>query len=437
MGEVYKARDTRLDRSVAIKVVSSAMADDPRWRERLDREAHAISGLNHPNICTLHDVGHQDGIDFLVMEYLDGETLAERLARANGALPIAQVLTIGIAIADALHTAHRANIVHRDLKPANVMLTKSGPKLLDFGLAKVERPAAPITMSGMTRMAAAPATAAGTILGTIHYMAPEQVEGRDADARSDIWSLGVVLYEMATGRRPFDGESAASVIGAILKDTPPPVSTRQPLTPSALDHVVERCLEKDADERWQDAGDVRHELTWIAQAGSKPKADVPVAQPERRRVALWSVVAGIALAAALGLALAFRPHPPTSLSGRATFSILAPDQVRPAGSFALSPDARHFVFVGLARDGPPSLWMRSIDSAAVHALPGTEDASYPFWSPQSDAVGFFAGGKLKTIVIADGVPKTIASAANARGGQLGSGRHHPVRVRRQPDLSRI
>jgi serine/threonine protein kinase len=199
MGEVYKARDTRLDRSVAIKVVSSAIADDPRWRDRLDREAHAISGLNHPHICTLHDVGHQNGVDFLVMEYLDGRNPGRPVAEPR-ALPIAQVLTIGIAIADALNTAHRADIVHRDLKPANIMLTKSGAKLLDFGLPTTAA-AHPITMSGMTRMAGR-RDRRGHHSRTIHYMAPEQVEGRDADVRSDIWALGVVLYEMAAGRRP-------------------------------------------------------------------------------------------------------------------------------------------------------------------------------------------------------------------------------------------
>jgi serine/threonine protein kinase len=416
MGEVYKARDTRLDRTVAVKVLLADFAADPERRARFEREARAIAALSHPHICTVHDVGRHEEIDYLVMEYLDGETLADRLTRVKAPLPLEQVLTIGIAIADALDKAHRAGIVHRDLKPANVMLTKSGAKLLDFGLAKLRGSAAPIGMSAMTRMTATPPTAEGTILGTIHYMAPEQVEGRDADTRSDIWALGAVLYEMATGRRPFDGASAASVIGAILKDTPPAVSTRQPLAPSALDHLVERCLEKDADERWQDAGDVKRELAWIADVRSRPAADVPLAQPGRRAVAPWIVAACVVVAGALGIATLLRPHPSSSMSRRMMFSIVPSDQVRPGGSFALSPDGRHFVFVGLAGDGAPSLWVRSTDTAAARRLPGTEDASYPFWSPRSDAIGFFAGGKVKTVAIADGVPKTLAPALNGRGG---------------------
>ncbi|PYQ93874.1 MAG: hypothetical protein DMF97_19280 [Acidobacteria bacterium] len=279
-GEVYKARDTRLDRTVAIKILPEAVAADPDRRARFEREARAIAALSHPHICTIHDVGRHEEIDYLVMEYLDGETLADRLTHAKGALPLEQVLKIGIDIADALDKAHHAGIVHRDLKPANIFLVRRGgsapfeAKLLDFGLAKLRGPAAPITMSGMEGMTiATPATVEGTILGTIHYMSPEQVEGRDADTRSDIWALGAVLYEMATGRRPFDGGSAASVIGAILKDTPPAIFTRQPLAPPVLDHVVAQCLAKDADERWQDAGDVKRELAWIT---DRETAVVPV-----------------------------------------------------------------------------------------------------------------------------------------------------------------
>jgi eukaryotic-like serine/threonine-protein kinase len=415
MGEVYKARDTRLDRTVAVKVLLADFAADPERRARFEREARAIAALSHPHICTVHDVGRHEEIDYLVLEYLDGETLADRLARAKGRLALDQVLNIGIDIADALDKAHRAGIVHRDLKPANVMLTKSGAKLLDFGLAKLRGPTGPITMSAMTATAPA-ATATGTILGTVQYMAPEQVEGRDADKRSDIWALGAVLYEMATGQRAFDGASAASLIGAIMRDTPPAVSAHQPLAPSALDHVVERCLAKDADERWQDAGDVKRELAWIAAHRSGTAPDVTGAQPTRRAIAPWLIAAAVVVAAALGLATLPRPHPNTSLSRRITFSIAPPDQIRSGGSFALSPDGRHFAFVGLAADGAPSLWVRAIDTAAARPLPGTEDASYPFWSPQSDTIGFFAGGMLKTVAIADGAPKTLAPAPNGRGG---------------------
>jgi serine/threonine-protein kinase len=267
MGEVYKARDARLDRTVAIKVLPPELAADPDRRARFEREARAIAALSHPHICTIFDVGRDNGTDYLVMELLEGETLAERLGRAKARpLPVADVLRYAIEIADALDKAHRAGIVHRDLKPANVMITKSGAKLLDFGLAKLKGPAVPMSMTAIEQATTTggPKTASGTILGTVHYMSPEQVEGREADARSDIWALGVVIYEMATGSRPFGGESAASIIGSILKDTPPLPSSRQPLAPASLDHLVAKCLDKDPDERWQNVGDVKSELMWIA-----------------------------------------------------------------------------------------------------------------------------------------------------------------------------
>src|SRR5215470_3499630 len=234
MGEVYRARDTRLKRSVAVKVLSSALASDPERRGRFEREAHAIAALSHPHICTIHDIGRENGTDYLVMELLEGETLADRLGRAKARpLPMPDVLRYAIEIADALDKAHRAGIVHRDLKPANIMITKSGAKLLDFGLAKLKAPAVPISMTAIEQATTTggPKTASGTILGTVHYMSPEQVEGGDADARSDIWALGVLIYEMATGVRPFEGDSAASIIGAVLKDSPPAISSREPLSP--------------------------------------------------------------------------------------------------------------------------------------------------------------------------------------------------------------
>src|SRR5262245_59919941 len=252
MGQVYRARDTRLDRTVALKVLPAELSSDPDRRSRFEREARAIAALSHPHICVVHDVGRDGDVNYLVMEYLDGETLAERLARSkNHSLPVAEVLRYAIEIADALDKAHRAGIVHRDLKPANVMLTNSGAKLLDFGLAKLKGAAVPISMTVIEQATTTggPKTASGTILGTVHYMAPEQVEGRDADGRTDIWALGVVLYEMLTGSRPFEGESAPRVIGAILKDTPSAISSRQPPPAPALDHVVARCLEKDPDDR--------------------------------------------------------------------------------------------------------------------------------------------------------------------------------------------
>ena len=272
MGEVYKARDTRLDRTVAIKVLTAHLADDPQARERFQREARAVAALNHPHICTLHDVGSQDpstgsgqAMDFLVMEYLDGETLAERLAK--GPLPLDRALQYAIQIADALDKAHRQGITHRDLKPANVMLTNVGTKLLDFGLAKL-RPA----VGGVVGMSAAQhvsssLTGRGAILGTLQYMAPEQLEGKPADARTDVFAFGALLYEMLTGRKAFEGTSQASLISAILSSDPPPITVLQPLSPPALDRVVKKCLAKDPDERWQSAHDLTSELTWIAESG--------------------------------------------------------------------------------------------------------------------------------------------------------------------------
>src|SRR6266478_1984106 len=241
MGEVSRARDTRLDRIVAIKVLPTHLADRSELRERFEREAKTIASLNHPHICTLHDIGHQDGVDYLVMEYLEGETLAHRLLK--GALPVQQVLQYSIEISDALDKAHRKGVTHRDLKPGNIMLTKSGAKLLDFGLAKLKQEIAPANVQ-LSELPTAndPLTAQGTIVGTLQYMAPEQLEGKEVDARTDIFAFGAVVYEMATGKRAFEGKSQASVIGAILKDDPPPISSLQPMTPPALDRTVKTCL---------------------------------------------------------------------------------------------------------------------------------------------------------------------------------------------------
>src|ERR1700674_1912980 len=270
MGEVYRARDTRLERTVAIKILLEHFSADPVRKQRFEREAKTISSLNHPHICVLYDVGHQDGIDYLVMECVEGETLAKRLEK--GPLPLDQVVKFGGQIADALDKAHRSGVVHRDLKPGNIMLTSSGAKLLDFGLAK---PAVPLT-SGATLTAAAtqttPVTQEGTILGTFQYMSPEQIEGKELDGRSDIFSLGAVLYEMLTGQRAFQGKSQLSVASAILEKEPAPISTVKPMTPPSLDHAMRRCLAKDPEERWQTARDIAIELKWIADSG--PSAGV-------------------------------------------------------------------------------------------------------------------------------------------------------------------
>src|SRR5262245_37253867 len=392
MGEVYKARDTRLNRSVAVKVLPPELAADPDRRARFEREAHAIAALTHPHICTIYDVGRENGTDYLVMELLEGETLADRLSgRPKGRpLPMTEFLRCAIEIADALDKAHRAGVVHRDLKPANIMLTKSGAKLLDFGLAKLRGPAVSISMSAIEQAAttASPKTAHGTILGTVHYMAPEQVEGRDTDARSDIWALGVVIYEMATGARPFEGDSAASIIGAILKDSPPTISSRQPLSPAALDHIVERCLEKDPDERWQNVGDVKRELTWTLKGAPAP-ATVAAGTARRRRSYLgWAFGAALAIPLAVTLPSAVRswrsvaPNP-----AMVRFTVVPPDNTAFTGSgasvpttqFALSPDGRRLAFIATASGGRPMVWIRSLDTLEAHALPGTEDAASPFW----------------------------------------------------------
>ena len=315
MGEVYKARDTRLDRTVAIKVLSIA-GNDPDLRLRFEREARAVAALSHPNICILHDVGRQEEVDYLVMEHLEGETLAHRLAKAR--LPLEQALRCAIEMANALDAARCRGIVHRDLKPGNVMLTKSGVKLLDFGLAKWREPGkGPVVAvgpSGATESAGAPPTqeapltAGGMILGTLHYMAPEQLEGREADARSDIFAFGAVLYEMVTGRRAFDGKSPASVIAAILDQEPPPVSTAQSLAPPALDRVVRSCLAKNPDERWQSARDLATTLTWITEGGGEV-GEVPEKLrrlPYRRQLATVAVamlVLGRVAGAWLGMRL--------------------------------------------------------------------------------------------------------------------------------------
>ncbi len=345
MGEVYKARDTRLDRTVAIKVLPDTLAADPQFRERFDREARAISQLTHPHICTLYDVSEHQGTAFLVMEYLDGETLADRLAK--GALPLDQALQTAIEIASALETAHRAGIVHRDLKPGNIMLTKSGAKLLDFGLAK----SAPMTgSSNLSVLPTTPAnlTAQGTILGTCQYMAPEQLEGHEADARTDLFAFGAVVYEMVTGKKAFEGESRASLISAIMLSDPLPITASQPLTPSALDHVVRECLAKDPEGRWQSASDLRRELQWIARNGSHVDAPTPVVTRlwRHERVA-WASVTLAALITAASVSF-IRVHDQAPMAALGRFQIALP-----AGSlsFTLSPDGRNLAFIAPGLNG--------------------------------------------------------------------------------------
>jgi serine/threonine protein kinase len=427
MGEVYKATDTRLERTVAIKVLSGRIADDVDLRARFEREARAVALLDHPHICPVYDVGQQGDVHYLVMQYLEGETLAARLSR-TGPLPLPQVLIIGSQIADALEKTHRMGLTHRDLKPANVMLTKSGPRLLDFGLAKFKDPAESPSISGPTRMAVErPLTAAGTLLGTVHYMAPEQVEGREVDARADIWALGALLYEMATGRRPFDGSSAASVMGAILKDVPPPISARVPLVPAALDHVVEKCLAKDPDERWQSAADVGTTLRWIASSGGQAPTGAHKPRRAWREYAAWAVAA--MLLTALVFAMTRRPlDSPTRSSDLLVFRVYPPPGVTfqsrttsvPTPVFALSPNGRNLVFVAAGPDGVSRLWQYPLDTAEAKQLPGTEDALSPFWSPDSSKVAFFGRTALYTVDLNSGARTELAPAANNRGGSWSS-----------------
>jgi serine/threonine protein kinase len=414
MGEVWRARDTRLDRTVAIKVLPAHLSSNSQYRARFDREAKAISSLTHAHICTLYDVGHEDGIDYLVMEFVEGESLADRLTR--GAMPVEQVLRYGIEIAEALDKAHRLGITHRDLKPSNIMLTKSGAKLIDFGLAKLrDVHDGSEEASGATSNAL---TAEGFIIGTVQYMAPEQLQGYAADARADIFSYGAVMYEMATGRKAFEGKTKSSLAAAIVTSDPPPIPSIQPLTPPALDRVVRTCLAKDPDDRWQSAHDIASELRWIQQAGSGAGVAAPVVKRRKVREGLAWTIAAIGVLAALVMAAEWlRSRPP--LPQMVKTSILPPENSDfdfQWGSIALSPDGRRLAFLARGTDGKRMLWIRPLDDLSAKSLAGTEDATYPFWSPDSRYLGFFAGRKLKRIDAAGGPAQTLCDAKFGRGG---------------------
>ena len=425
MGEVYKATDTRLERTVAIKVLPAHVASDPERKQRFEREAKTISSLNHPNICTLHDVGREGDVDFLVMEYLEGETLAQRLTK--GALPLDQALKYAIEIADALDKAHRQGVTHRDLKPANIMLTKAGTKLLDFGLAKL-KPTGPQSEAS-TKLADA-LTQQGTILGTFQYMAPEQLEGKDADARTDVWAFGCVVYEMVTGEKAFEGTSQASLIGAILKDEPRSVSSLQPLSPLALDQVIRICLAKDPDERWQSAGDIGRQLKLTAD-GSTTQVAVGVAPSAAARSTGWRQALPFALGTSLVVAIVSslvvwgilrpdqQPAPPAQEVTRFTLNVfpgwylsdrIAFQRLRGRPTFTslvLSPDGRHLVYS--ASDGENMhLYHRPMDQAQATPMPRTDGGSNPFFSPDGRSVGFFVEGQLKRVPVDGGEVQTIA-----------------------------
>jgi eukaryotic-like serine/threonine-protein kinase len=411
MGEVYRARDTRLDRIVAVKILPDHLSDRAELRERFEREAKTIASLNHPHICTLFDIGNQNGTDYLVMEYLEGETLAERLKR--GPLPVNQVLQYAIEIADALDKAHRKGITHRDVKPGNIMLTKSGAKLLDFGLAKLQ--ASPVA-SPLSQVPTAndAITAQGTILGTLQYMAPEQVEGREVDARTDIFAFGVAVYEMATGKKAFEGKSQASLIAKILETEPVPMSTLQPMTPPALDRVVKRCLAKEPDNRWQTAGDLCEELKWIAEGGSQAGVTI-LATPKhelRKRLVLGLVGIVVAIAAiAVSVVYVYMRRTPPAERPAVRFTIGPPEN----GSFSsapnlltISPDGTKLAFVGADASGKQQLWVRALDSPTAQPLSGTDNPAQPFWSADSRFVAFSADRKLKKIAVSGGPSLTLA-----------------------------
>ena len=419
MGEVYKAKDTRLERTVAVKVLPQHLSAAPEVRARFEREAKTISQFSHSHICALYDVGREGETEYLVMEFLEGETLSDRLAK--GALPLEQTLRYGVEIADALDKAHRQGIVHRDLKPGNVMITKSGVKLLDFGLAKAM--ASPVQTSGVTSLptvmgaANQSLTQEGTILGTFQYMAPEQLEGREADARTDIFAFGCLLYEMATGRKAFAGGTQASLISSIMKEDPPPISQVAPMSPPALDRVVRKCLAKDPEDRWQNAADLGSELKWIAEGGgSQVGVPVPVIAPAKRR-APWMPLAAALVAAAAGFAAAWTLHraPPAPIT-RTSIDIPPQMELDRWSSIMLSPDGASLIFVATGPDGKREIWIRRMDGFAIQALPGTENGSMPFWSPDSQSIGFFADRKLKRVPAGGGPVLTICDAQDGRGG---------------------
>jgi serine/threonine protein kinase/Tol biopolymer transport system component len=418
MGQVYHARDTRLDRFVALKILPPELADHPGRRERFEREARAISALNHPHICAVYDVGDQNDLAFLVMEYLEGETLAHRLVR--GPLPVEQVLGYAIEMADALDHAHSQGIIHRDLKPSNVMLTRSGTKLVDFGLAKL-RTSEPTPPFSTLSMPKARITTEGTILGTVQYMAPEQLEGKTVDARTDIFAFGALVFESATGRKAFEGTSQASLVAAILQIAPPPISALGPTVPPALDHVISRCLAKDADQRWQTARDLKLELSWIAeQMGSPASPALPAAggrglRPERslRQRLAWSAAAIVSVAVAtVALTISLWSRKPDDDVMRLSVplpagAVIVPHEIRT--DLALSPDGRHVAFV-LTTEGRTQLWVRSLDASEPRALAGTDGAYSPFWSPDNRFIGFAADGRLKKIDPAGGPPSLICES---------------------------
>jgi serine/threonine protein kinase len=408
MGEVYKARDTRLDRTVAIKVLPELFATDPTFRARFDREARAISALNHPHICTLHDVGSEGRTAYLVMEHVNGQPLA-------GPMPVARAIRVGIQICDALEAAHGAGIVHRDLKPSNILISKSNPpqvKLLDFGLARLEVHAESDVQATLSAL-----TVPHAIVGTPQYMAPEQIEGREADVRSDIFALGCVLYELITGKHAFDGNSPSSVMAAILATEPRPLRDLMPVTPASLDWVVLRCLAKNPDERWQTVRDLRASLERVLQDAPSPTA---VTSTSRSARLPWiAAAAGLLVAIAAGAAavsLARRPAPSDARVFVSDFVAPTTPTGPPALRLAISPDGRRIAYTAPDANGRIALWVRALDTLSAQPLAGTANATAPFWSPDSRVIAFLADGKLKKIDASGGSVTTICNASTGPPG---------------------
>src|SRR5215470_14918705 len=400
MGEVYRAKDTRLERTVAIKILPPQFSNDAVRKQRFEREAKTISSLNHPNICVLHDIGSHEGMEYLVMECVEGETLEKRLEKG-----------------------HRSGVIHRDLKPGNIMLTKSGAKLLDFGLAKwsAARASEEETLKTLTK-GGTKLTEQGTILGTFQYMAPEQLEGKEADVRTDLFAFGEVLYEMATARAAFAGKTKASLIAAILSAEPAPISSVQPMTPPALERLVRGCLEKDPEERWQTAHDVKLQLRAIAEGGSQSGVPAPVVAQRKNRDRLQLAALGVTTLAVALLGVLYVRRTPDKPRVVRSYIKAMPDSSfilagagAPAG-FALSPDGSRIAYVATDSSGVSLLWVRSLDSLEAHPLSGTDGAGFPFWSPDSQSIGFFASGKLKKVEASGSPPLTLADAPLPRGG---------------------
>jgi eukaryotic-like serine/threonine-protein kinase len=382
-------------------------------RARFEREARAVSSLNHPHICVLHDLGRENGIDYLVLEHLEGETLAQRLSR--GALTPEELLAVAVPIADALDKAHRNGLVHRDLKPANIMLTKSGVKLLDFGLARAT--GLGDAGAGLSRSPtiSKSLTAEGTIVGTFQYLAPEVLEGAEADERADIFAFGATLFEMASGKRAFEGKSQASVIAAILEREPPPLSTVQAMTPPALERLVKQCLAKDPDERIQSMHDVLLQLRWIQEGGSRAGVAAPAAARRRSRARLAWAVAGVATAAAFAFAIGYVSRTPPKLEP-IRFQIPGPAEISRAGSPRVSPDGRYIAFEAQDSTGKASLWLRPLAAITAHPIPGADPTRRPFWSPDSRQVAFFAGSRLKKVGVEGGAAQTLCEFAGGADG---------------------